>query len=207
MRPMPSAGLPPPALEARLRPILRATSQLPLARDRVRYAGEPVAIVIARSRAEAEDAAELVNVEYEPLPAIIDTEAAATAAAPRLFPDWPDNVVVRFTHAIGDDATTIRTADVVVHERFRVHRYTGVPLECHGLVCDPHSLDGRLTIWSATQFPHFVQGALAAALGWPAHRIRVGAPDVGGGFGVKARSYAEEIVVPLVALRLGKPVQ
>ena len=101
--------------------------------------------------------------------------------APRLFPDWPDNVAVRFTHAIGDADAAIRAADVVVHERFRVHRYTGVPLECRGLVCDPHSLDGRLTIWSATQFPHFVQGALAEALGWPAHRIRVVAPDVGGG--------------------------
>ena len=207
MQPMPSAGLPPPALEARLRPMLRATPQLPLARDRVRYVGEPVAIVVARNRAEAEDAAELVNIEYEPLPASIDTEAAVAPEAPRLFPDWPDNVTVRFTHAIGDADAAIRAADVVVHERFRVHRYTGVPLECRGLVCDPHSLDGRLTIWSATQFPHFVQGALAEALGWPAHRIRVVAPDVGGGFGVKASSYAEEMVVPLVALRLGQPVK
>jgi len=206
MHPMPSVGMPPPALEARLQPILRATPQLPLARERVRYVGEPVAIVVARNRAEAEDAAEIVHITYEPLPAIIDTEAAVAPEAPRLFPDWPDNVAVRFTHAIGDADTAIRAADVVVHERFRVHRYTGVPLECRGLVCDPHSLDGRLTIWSATQFPHFVQGALAEALGWPAHRIRVVAPDVGGGFGVKASSYAEEMVVPLVALRLGQPV-
>src|SRR5262249_38852139 len=207
MKPMPSAGLPPAALEARLRPILRATPQLPLARDRGRYVGEPVAIVVAPNRAEAEDAAELVDAEYEPLPAIVDTEAAASPEAVRLFPDWDDNVAVRFTHAIGDADAAIRAADVVVRERFRVHRYTGVPLECRGLVCDPHSVDGRLTVWSATQFPHFVQGALAEALGWPAHRIRVVAPDVGGGFGVKASSYAEEIVVPIVALRLGKPVK
>src|SRR5262245_23836215 len=123
MKPMPSAGMPPPALEARLRPLLRATPQLPLARDRVRYVGEPVAIVVARNRAEAEDAAELVDVEYEPLPAIVDTEAAASPEAVRLFPDWDDNVAVRFTHAIGDADAAIRTAEVVVRERFRVHRY------------------------------------------------------------------------------------
>ena len=207
MKPMPSAGLPPPALAARLHPLLRDTPQLPLARGRVRYVGEPVAIVVARSRAEAEDAAELVEVEYEPLPAIVDTEAAVAPEAPHLFPDWADNIAVRFTHAIGDADAAIQAADVVVRERFRVHRYTGVPLECRGLVCDPHSVDGRLTVWIATQFPHFVQGALADALGWPAHRIRVVAPDVGGGFGVKASAYAEEIVVPLVALRLGQPVK
>ena len=112
MHPMPSAGLPPPALEARLRPMLRATPQLPLARERVRYVGEPVAIVVARNRAEAEDAAELVNITYESLPVSIDTEAAVAPEAPRLFPDWPDNVAVRFTHAIGDADTAIRAADV-----------------------------------------------------------------------------------------------
>src|SRR5919205_2679760 len=115
MRPMPSAGLPPPALEARLRPLLRTTPQLPLARERVRYAGEPVAIVVARTRAEAEDAAELVHIEYEPLPAVIDTEAAVAPEAPRLFPDWPDNVAVRFPHAIGDADTAIRAAAVAGH--------------------------------------------------------------------------------------------
>jgi aerobic carbon-monoxide dehydrogenase large subunit len=207
MKPMPSAGLPPPNLKARLDITLRTTPQFPLAHDRVRYVGEPVAVVVAHSRAAAEDAAERLEIAYEPLPAVVDTEAALAADAPRLFADWPNNVAVRFTHAIGDAEHAIRTADVVVRERFRVHRYTGTPLECRGVVVEPQPIDQRLTMWSATQFPHFVQSALVEVLGWPANRLRVVAPDVGGGFGVKASAYPEEILIPLVALQLGKPVK
>jgi carbon-monoxide dehydrogenase large subunit len=207
MKPMPSAGLPPPNLQARLDVTMRTTPQFPLARDRVRYVGEPVAVVVARSRAEAEDAAERLEMDYEPLPAVVDAEAALAADAPRLFPDWQDNVALRFTHGIGDADHAIRTAAVVVRERFRVHRYTGTPIECRGVVVEPHPIAKRLTMWSATQFPHFVQNALVDILGWPANRIRVVAPDVGGGFGVKASAYPEEILIPLVALQLGKPVK
>ncbi|HEY7490639.1 MAG TPA: xanthine dehydrogenase family protein molybdopterin-binding subunit [Candidatus Tectomicrobia bacterium] len=207
MKPMPAAGLPPPALEAHLALTRRTTPQYPLACDRVRYVGEPVAVVVARSRAEAEDAAEQVEIDYEPLPAVIDTEAAAAADAPRLFPDWPDNVALRFTHALGNADAAIQSAEVVVRERFRVQRYTGVPLECRGIVVEPHVADQRLTMWDATQFPHFVQSALVEVLGWPANRMRVVAPDVGGGFGVKASIYPEEILLPLVAVQLGKPVK
>jgi carbon-monoxide dehydrogenase large subunit len=206
MKPLPAAGLPPPALKARLDLTMRTTPQYPLARDRVRYVGEPVAVVVARSRAEAEDAAEQVEVEYEPLPAVVDTEAAASDA-PRLFPDWSDNVALRFAHAIGNAEAALQSADVVVRERFRVQRYTGIPLECRGMVVQPHPVEQRLTMWDATQFPHFVQSALVEVLDWPANRIRVLAPDVGGGFGVKASIYPEEILIPLVALRLGKPVK
>ena len=207
LKPMPSAGLPPANLKARLDMTMRTTPQFPLAHDRVRYVGEPVAVVVARSRAEAEDAAERLEIDYEPLAAVVDAEAALAADAPRLFADWPDNVALRFTHAIGNAEQAIATADVVVRERFRVHRYTGAPLECRGIVVEPHPIDKRLTMWSATQFPHFVQNALVEVLGWPANRIRVVAPDVGGGFGVKASAYPEEILIPLVALQLGKPVK
>ena len=153
MKPMPSAGLPPPNLKARLDITLRTTPQFPLAHDRVRYVGEPVAVVVAHSRATAEDAAERLEIAYEPLPAVVDTEAALAADAPRLFADWPNNVAVRFTHAIGDAEHASRTAEWWVRERFRVHRYTGTPLECRGVVVEPQPVDQRLTMWSATQFP------------------------------------------------------
>jgi carbon-monoxide dehydrogenase large subunit len=207
MKPMPSAGLPPPALQAQLRLTSRTTPQYPLARDRVRYVGEPVAVVVASSRAVAEDGAERLEVEYEPLPAVVETTAAVAPEAPRVFPDWPDNVALRFTHAIGNADAAMQAADVVVREHFRVQRYTGTPIECRGIVVEPHPVDKRLTMWSATQFPHFIQGALVEVLGWPANRIRVLAPDVGGGFGVKASMYPEEILLPLVAVLLGKPVK
>ncbi len=207
MKPMPTAGAAPPALAASLRLRTRETPQYPLARDTVRYVGEPVAVVIARSRAEAEDAAELVQVDYEPLAAVVDTEAAAAPEAPRLYRDWEDNIAVHFRHAIGDADAAIEAADVVVRERFRMHRYSGIPLECRGIVVEPHPVENRLTMWSATQFPHFVQNALVHVLAWPAHRIRVVAPDVGGGFGVKASMYPEEILIPLAAVQLGQPVK
>ncbi len=207
MKPMPTSGGAPPALEARLDLTQRPTPQYPLARDTVRYVGEPVAVVVARSRAEAEDAAERVDVAYDPLPAVIDTETAATPGTARVYPDWDDNMALRFTHRIGDAEAAMQAADVVVRERFRMHRYSGVPLECRGLVVEPHPVENRLTMWDATQFPHFVQNALINVLGWPAHRIRVVASDGGGGFGVKASSYPEEILIPLVAVQLGKPVK
>jgi carbon-monoxide dehydrogenase large subunit len=207
MKPMPSAGVAPPALVTYLALTTRQTPQYPLANDTVRYVGEPVAVVVARSRAEAEDVAELVEVDYEPLPAAIDTEAAAAPDAPRLYADWADNIVLRFTHTFGDAEAAIQSADVVVRERFRVQRYSGTPIECRGMVVEPHAVEDRLTMWSATQFPHFVQTALVEVLGWPANHIRVVAPDVGGGFGVKASAYPEDILIPLVAVRLGKPVK
>ena len=110
MKPMPTAGAAAPALAASLRLRTRETPQYPLARDTVRYVGEPVAVVIARSRAEAEDAAELVPVDDEPLAAVVDTEAAAAPEAPRLYRDWEDNIAVHFRHAIGDADAAIEAA-------------------------------------------------------------------------------------------------
>ncbi|MCZ6873568.1 MAG: molybdopterin-dependent oxidoreductase, partial [bacterium] len=197
MKPMPSFGAAPPGLLKRLDLTLRTTPQYPLALDTVRYVGEPVAVVVARNRAEAEDAAELVEVDYEPLPTVVDTEAAARADAPRLFADWDSNIALHFKHSVGDADAAIEAADVVVKERFRIQRYSGIPIECRGLVVEPHAVDAQLTMWVATQFPHALQEALVQALGWPAHRIRVVAPEVGGGFGVKASMYAEEVVLPI----------
>jgi carbon-monoxide dehydrogenase large subunit len=207
MRPMPTAGQPPPSLEARLKLTMRPTPQYPLAHETVRYVGEPLGVVVAQTRAEAEDAAERVEVDYEPLPAVADVEAACAPGAPRLFPTWDDNVALQFTVTMGEVEAALQAAEVVVRERFRVQRYTGVPVECRGIVVEPHPVDQRLTMWGATQFPHFVQQALADVLGWPAHRLRIVAPAVGGGFGVKASLYPEDLLIPLVAVQLGQPVK
>jgi aerobic carbon-monoxide dehydrogenase large subunit len=207
MRPIPPFGEAPAPLPARIGLRMHATPRYPLARHKVRYVGEPVAVVVARTRAEAEDAAERVGVEYEPLPAVIDTEAALAPEAPRLFEELDSNVVLRFTQRLGDAAAAMQSADVVVRERFRVHRYTGTPLEGRGVVVEPHPVEPRLTMWDATQFPHVVQKTLVEVLGWPAHCLRVVAPDVGGGFGVKAIVYPEEILLPLVAVQLRRPVK
>ena len=207
MQPMPISGAAPPPLAARLNIRERPTPQYPLAEDVVRYAGEPVAVIVARSRAEAEDAADLMAIDYEPLPAVVDTEGAVQPDSPCVYPTWSDNVNLSFSHRLGDPDAAIAAADVVVRETFRVQRYSGAPVECRGMVAEPHPVEQRLTIWNATQFPHFVQRALVAVLGWPAHRIRVAAPDVGGGFGVKASSYPEDMLIPLVSLLLKRPVK
>jgi carbon-monoxide dehydrogenase large subunit len=207
LRPLPVAGTPPPALQARVGFQVRTADQYPLARDRVRYVGEPVAVVVAESRYAAEDALDLLRVEYDPLPAVVDAEAGLAAGAPLVHEAWGDNVAVAFRHAIGDVDAAFAAAPVVVRERLRVQRYGGMPLETRGVLAEPDPRAGVLTVWASTQVPHLLQRALLDALGLPAHRVRVVAPDVGGGFGTKCSVYAEDVVVPLLAERLGRPVK
>ncbi|MBI2554730.1 MAG: xanthine dehydrogenase family protein [Candidatus Rokubacteria bacterium] len=207
LRPLPVSGMPPPALQARVGFTIRTAAQLPLACDRVRYVGEAVAVVVAESRYLAEDALDLIHVEYEPLPAVTSARAALAPGAPLLYPEWGDNVAASFSHAIGDVEAALRRADVIVRETLRVQRYAGMTMECRGVVADPRAREAALTVWDSTQIPHHVQTALAEALRLPAHRVRVIAPDVGGGFGTKANLYPEEILIPLVAWHLGRPVK
>jgi len=207
MKPLPTFGSPPPGLAERVEFSLKQAPQYPLARDTVRYVGEAVAVVVAESRYIAEDALDLVEVDYEPLPPVTDAKAGGEAGAPPLHPQWGDNVAVAFTHAIGDAEGAFRAADVVVRERFRIQRYVGMPIEPRGVVASYDRRDGTLTTWNATQVVHFVQQSVAAALEMPPHKVRVIAPDVGGGFGTKACGYAEDVLIPLVARTLGRPVK
>jgi aerobic carbon-monoxide dehydrogenase large subunit len=197
----------PPALAARIAFTVRHASPALLCEDRVRYVGEAVAAVVAESRALAEDGLDLVEVEYEPLPAAVDPEAARGDGALRLYPDWPDNVTVHFAHAIGDPDGAFAGADVVVRERFRIQRQVGLPLEPRGMVAEPGGREATVSVVTSHQIPHFVQSALAAVLEVPAHRVRVAPPDVGGGFGTKALLYPEDILVPVLAVRLGRPLK
>jgi aerobic carbon-monoxide dehydrogenase large subunit len=207
MRPMPTFGAPPAGLARAIDFSIRPTDQFPLAETRVRFVGEIVAMVVAESRGVAESGAELIAVEYEPLPALVNLVTASEPGASRLYPDWPDNAQLAFEHTIGDPAAALAAADVVVRERFDVQRYVGMPLEGRGVVAQYDRGRRALTVWNATQAPHFVQQNLAGVLGLAQHQVRVVAPDVGGGFGTKCNPYAEDVLVPLAAVELGRPVK
>jgi carbon-monoxide dehydrogenase large subunit len=184
----------------------RCVSYPLLARGRVRFVGEPVAVVVAESRYLAEDAAELVEVEYDPLPVVTDPLQALEPDAPLLHEEWGTNEIVGISNASGDVERALAEADVVVRERFRSHRYTSVPLEGRAAVADVGE-DGVLTFRLSSQAPHRARTHLAALLGWPEHRLRVVTPFVGGGFGLKDHFYSEEALVALVAVQSGRPAR
>jgi CO/xanthine dehydrogenase Mo-binding subunit len=199
----------PPALRIPIRlyplPGMEAFLQPPLAEDRVRYQGEPVAVVVAEDRYRAEDAAELVTVEYEPLDAVVDPAEALSSAAPLLFPDAGTNVAGELHLAHGDVEGAFAAAAHVVTETIRCHRHGAVPMETRGLVAEPRP-DGGLTIWGAAKVPHTNRRFLAELLGWPEERIRMVELQVGGGFGARGEFYPEDYLIPVCALRVGRPV-
>ncbi|HXG15793.1 MAG TPA: xanthine dehydrogenase family protein molybdopterin-binding subunit [Calidithermus sp.] len=207
LKPLPLFGAPPPGLTASVNVEFRQAPQRALCEDRARYVGEIVAMVVADSRARAEDALDLIEVDWEPLPAVVDMQAAAEPGAPLVHEAWGTNVAVAFTHAVGDVEGAFRRADVVVRETFRIQRYVGMPIETRGVIAAWDRRDGSLTTWNSTQVSHFVQQGLAATFGLPHHKIRVIAPDLGGGFGTKASGYPEDQLVPIAALVLGRPVK
>src|SRR5437667_6665524 len=177
-----------------------------LARDVVRYVGEPVAVVVADDPYGLADALERMTVAYEPLPALVTPEEAL-ASPTRLHEGWPDNVAVVARGAVGDAERALAEADVVVSERLRHPRLAAVFIEPRGAWAyrDPDS--GRFVLWSSTQNPYSVRDAVARILGLAAEEVRVLTPDVGGGFGPKGAPYPEEALVALAAQRLERPVK
>ena len=178
-----------------------------LAADRVRFVGDPVAVVVAATRALAEDAAARVVLDLEPLPAVVDAEAAAAPGAPLLYPEWGDNVLAQQSVARGDADAAVDGADVVIAERFALGRQTGVPLETRGALVDYDEAADTLTVTSSSQSPHHAAEAIAAALGRPAGDVRVIVPDVGGSFGIKDHACVEEVALCALAPALGRPVR
>src|SRR5579884_1276393 len=174
-----------------------------LAAGVVRYVGEPLAVVVAESAAAAVDARELVDVDYEPLPAVVDPIAATEEGAPLLFPDHGSNVV---SDGGAADEDPLEGADVVVRARLVNQRVAPVPLEPNAALAVPEP-GGGLTIYASTQSPFGVRREVASALGLEEEAVRVVAPDVGGGFGAKGGAYPEQIVVAALAHRLGRPVR
>jgi carbon-monoxide dehydrogenase large subunit len=179
-------------------------AQFPLCNPRVRWVGAPLAVVVAEDRYLAEDAAELVVMDLEPLPVVGTMAESRAPGAPRLYDDWPDNVVVD-TPANSAEVDEAFARLRVVRGTYFQQRHAAVPMETRGVVAEFR--DGRLTVWTSTQFPYITRGMLSSVLGLPERSIRVIAPDVGGGFGSKAQVYPEEYLIPWLAMRVGRPVR
>jgi carbon-monoxide dehydrogenase large subunit len=188
--------------------IFKERCQVPLARDKVRHAGEPVALVIAESRYLAEDAVAEVAVDYEPLPAVVDLERALELDGPRVHDDLPGNVAAHVRQARGDYAEAVKGAHIVVKRRFYYDRGTSSPIETRGVVAQWDAKADRLTVWDTTQAPVVIRDGLAAMLGLSERQVRVIAPFIGGGFGPKIMMfYPEEVLVPWAAMALGRPLK
>jgi carbon-monoxide dehydrogenase large subunit len=180
--------------------------QPPLARDRVRYVGEPLAVVVAESRAAAEDAAELVGVDLDALPAVVDVHAALADRC-LLHEEAGTNLASRYTVSRGRPDEAFARAEYTRRETFRCHRHAGVPLETRGLVADWDEGAGRMTVWGATKVAFFNRTALARMLRQPVERVELVELDVGGSFGVRGEFYPEDFLVPWAAMRVGRPVK
>jgi carbon-monoxide dehydrogenase large subunit len=181
--------------------------QHPLARDKVRYVGEPVVAIVAEDRYLAEDARDHVKVQYEPLPALVDTRAAGESGAPLLFEAEETNVVATYTVAYGDVDRALREADLVLRETLYVQRHTAVPMETRGAVAEWDPGRGVLNMWGMTKVPHFNRGVIAEHVGLPEHQVHFLQMDVGGAFGVRGELYPEDFLVALLALRTRRPVR
>jgi len=182
-------------------------SRPPLADGVVRFVGDTIAAVVAESRAQAVDAAEMVVVDYDPLPVVVDAEAALEDGAPLLFPEHGSNEALDLAvMGATADPTILDGAEVVVSGRFVNQRVAAVPMEPNGVLVEPGA-NGSLTVTAPTQGPHGTRDALATALGMEPDQVRVIAPAVGGGFGAKTGVYCEQIVAAAIAQKLGRPVK
>jgi carbon-monoxide dehydrogenase large subunit len=197
-------ALPPPVVPA---VAVQAHRQSALADGVARFAGEPVAVVVADDPYRAADAADAVRIDYEPLRAVVDPEDAAMPGAPRVHDGWIDNVAAGVSLEAGDVDAALRGAHVVVTRRFRCGRVTALPLEPRAVAARWDPVTGTLHAWASAQMPYVVRQRIADALGLPLDAVRVIAPDVGGGFGTKGPVYPEDVIVATLARRLDAPVR
>ena len=192
-------------------PDMKAPPRPSIAVDTVRFAGEAVAVVVARSAYAAADAVEAIDIDYQDLPAVLDLEAALAGGSPLVHPDLETNRNALWVFDSGEAGTggdvqqAIDGSEVVLRRRFRQQRLIPAFMEPRSVVVDPTG--DQMIVWSATQIPHILRVMLALTLNVPEHKIRVIAPDVGGGFGGKLQLTPEEVLTFLVARRLGKPVK
>jgi carbon-monoxide dehydrogenase large subunit len=180
----------------------------PIAKEEVCFQGEPVAVVIAEERYQAADAAQLVDVEYEQLPAVMDLDEALKPGSPKAHLDQPDNIAWDATY-VPWEATeeAFKDADVVVQQRIRQDRLSPNPIESRVVMAEYDAYDNRLTMWMSTQNPHWIRLFVSGALSMGEHAVRVISQDVGGGFGSKISPYPEDYLVPASAKKLGRPVK
>ncbi len=188
-------------------PGLRVPHHSILAKDRVYFVGHPVAVVVATDRYVAADAADLVEVDYEVLPAVADPEKALAPGAPAVHPQWPDNTAFHYHQEHGEIDKAFSDAEVVVKQRITSQRLVPMAMETRGVVAEWRAADRALNLYTSTQIPHLARTLIAQMLGLEENRLHLVAPAVGGGFGSKLNVYAEEALMGFVAMKIGKPVK
>jgi aerobic carbon-monoxide dehydrogenase large subunit len=179
----------------------------PLAKDKARYQGDGVAVVVAETRGQAADAAEVVEVDYEALPVAVDMEAALGSDAPLVHEEFGTNKCYTWTLTNGDVDKVFSEAPVVVKQRNVIRRLIANAIEPRSVLVEPTPATGRFTLWSSTQIPHVLRTAMTLATGIPESRLRIVAPRVGGGFGSKLQVYPEEALALELAKRVGRPIK
>ncbi len=203
-KPGPLLVSPPPVKDI----VFNQKTQVPLAKDKVKFAGEPVAMVVAESRYIAEDALADIQVDYEPLPAVVDLEKALQPDSPLVHEDIGSNIAAHVIQRKGDYETAKKNAALIVRRRFKYEHGCAAAIENRGIVAQWDARAGRLTVWDTTQAPVVIRNGLAAMLGLSERQVRVIAPFIGGGFGPKIMMfYQEEVLVPWAAMRLNRPVK
>jgi len=197
--------VPPPPVEGAT---FHERTQVPLAKDKIRHLGEPMAMVVADSRALAEDAVDLIFMDCDPLDAVVDLEQALAPDAPLVHEDLESNVAAHVPQRKGDYAAAKAAADVVIERRLLYDRGASAAIENRGVVAEWDRLSERLTVWDTTQAPIPIRNGLAGMLGLSESQVRVVAPFIGGGFGPKIMMfYPEEVLVPWAAIRLDRPIK
>jgi len=188
-------------------PGMRQVPRTSLAVGRVRFQGEPVVAIAATDRYAAEDAVQLVEVEYEPLPAVVDAEKALEPGSPLLYDEWGDNLIYHGDAKFGDVEGAFARADLVVEGTLVSNRHSPTPMEPRAITAHYDPVKGVFTIWVTTQFPHVFKTYVSQVLKFPEDRIRVIAKRVGGGYGPKSHVYPDDIAVLQLALKLRRPVK
>ena len=178
-----------------------------IAKDRVRYVGDAVAVVVAESRYQAEDALEHIDVDYEPLDAVMNPKAAAQDGAPQVHDDVDNNIAFTWPLAGGDTDAAFAEADVTVSDTINLQRLIANPMEPRSAIAQWVAATGELTLWNTSQNPHIARFLTSVVTGVPEHKVRVIAPEVGGGFGSKIPYYADEAITSFCAMKLGVPVK
>ena len=185
-----------------------ARTQRPLARDDVFHVGQAVAMVVAVDRYVAEDVLRLIDIDYDPLPVTPDLEAAASPESHLVHSEVLGNIAAEFEQRSGDPDTAFVQAEHITKIRVRIERSTAAPLECRSVAARHDGVTDELTVWDGTQAPISIRGGLAALFDIDEDKVRVIAPDVGGGFGQKVMLfYPDEVLVPYAAIELGRPVK
>jgi len=178
-----------------------------IAVNKVCFVGDIVAAVVATNRYVAEDAVELVEVDYEPLTPVLDPEEALKPGSPLIHEEWGDNVMLSAHIANGDVKKAFAEADVVVKERFQMNRHCAAPMEGRGVLANFDPATNQMTVWTSSQMPHMVRTKIAESIDFPEHNLRVITPDVGGGFGMKSHIFPEEIVLSALSRELRRPIK